>query len=145
MSQSSATVALQCEQWALRELGMKKNICALKKGSSGCENTGYWSSDSWSAYERNGSSEPRLLHLPMYRKVLNYLTCNTWFSLINNNIWCSVSLCFVAKLLYNLAPPLASLEQFSQGYLRCCLLGLSPKNFHQIKHNSQLFTNWATK
>ena len=49
------------------------------------------------------------------------------------------------KLLYNLTPPPASLEQFSQGYLRCCLLGLSPKNFHQIKHNSQLFTNWATK
>ena len=25
---------------------------------------------------------------------------------------------------------------FSQGYLRCCLPGLSPKNSHQIKHNS---------
>jgi len=34
--------------------------------------------------------------------------------------------------------PLASLEQFSQGYLRCYLLGLSPKNSHQIKYNSQL-------
>ena len=31
---------------------------------------------------------------------------------------------FVAKLLYNLAPPLISLEQFSQGYLRCCLQGM---------------------
>ena len=35
-----------------------------------------------------------------------------------------------AKLLYNLAPPLASSEQFPQGYLKCDLLGLSPKNLH---------------
>ena len=31
---------------------------------------------------------------------------------------------FVAKLLYNLAPPLASSEQFSWGHLRCFLRGL---------------------
>ena len=37
---------------------------------------------------------------------------------------------FVAKLLDNLGPPLAASEQLSQGYLRCCLLGLNPKNFH---------------
>ena len=45
---------------------------------------------------------------------------------------------FVVKLLYNLTLPLTSLEQFSQDYLRYCLLGLTPKNFHLIKHNSQL-------
>ena len=52
--------------------------------------------------------------------------------------WCSDYLPFVAKLIYNLAPPLASLKQFSWGYLRCWLLGLRPKNFHQLKHSSQL-------
>ena len=31
---------------------------------------------------------------------------------------------FVAKLLYNLAPTLASSKQFSQANLRCCLPGL---------------------
>ena len=31
---------------------------------------------------------------------------------------------YVAKLLYNLAPPLASSEQFSWGHLRCFLQGL---------------------
>jgi len=41
------------------------------------------------------------------------------------------------KLLYNLTPPPSSLEQFSQGHLRCCLLGLSSKNSHQIKLYSQ--------
>ena len=33
-------------------------------------------------------------------------------------------LLFVAKLLCNLAPPLASLDQFSQDFLRFCLPGL---------------------
>ena len=36
-------------------------------------------------------------------------------------IFCSYYLTFVAKLLYILAPRLASSEQFSQGYLKCCL------------------------
>ena len=36
-----------------------------------------------------------------------------------------------------LAPSLASWEQFSQGYLRCCLLAWSPKNSHLARHNSQ--------
>ena len=99
MPQSSVSVSLQCEQRTLRELRMK-NRHVLKKGNLGCENTGYWSPDSWSAYEGNGSSEPRLLHLPMHRKVLNSLTCNIWFSLINNNIWCSVFLPIVTKLIH---------------------------------------------
>ena len=42
---------------------------------------------------------------------------------------------FVAKLLCILAPPASS--EFSQGYLRCCLLGLSPQ-FCPLKHLSQL-------
>ena len=47
-----------------------------------------------------------------------------------------LSLC--CRHLCNLTPPPTSSEQFSQGYLRSCLPGLSPKNLHQIKHNSQL-------
>ena len=54
------------------------------------------------------------------------------------NFWCSDYLPFAVRLLGNLVPSLASLEQFSQGYLRCCHPDLSPKNFHRIKHNSQL-------
>ena len=34
-------------------------------------------------------SEPRGLHLPRHRKVLNSLTWDIWFSLINNNLCCS--------------------------------------------------------
>ena len=46
-----------------------------------------------------------------------------------------LSLC--CRHLCNLTSPPTSSEQFSQGYLRSCLPGLSPKNLHQIKHNSQ--------
>ena len=42
--------------------------------------------DSWGAYQRNYFSEPRFLHLPICRKVLNTLTWDIWFSLINNNL-----------------------------------------------------------
>ena len=91
---------------------------------------------SWEAYQRNDFSKPRLLHLPTHRKVLGSLTWDIWFSLIYSNLMTLHYLPSVAKLLYSLAAPLASLEQLSQGYLRCCLLGLSPKNFHRIKYNS---------
>ena len=45
-------------------------------------------------------------------------------------------LCY--KLLCNLIPPLTFSGQFSQSYLRWCLLDWSPKHSHQIKYNSQL-------
>ena len=91
--------------------------------------------DSWGAYQRNDFSEPRLLHLPIHRKALNSLTWDIWFSLINHNLLIArllifnlsiFNLPFVAMLLliYNLAPPLTSSEQFSQGYLRCYVPGL---------------------
>ena len=53
-------------------------------------------------------------------------------------IWCSDYLSLVAKLLYILAPLLCSLEQFSQGYLKCCSWDWSPQYVCWIKQNSQL-------
>ena len=105
--------------------------------SSGCKKMQDTGPESWDAYEKNDVSEPRLLHLPMCRKTLNSLTWGIWFSLIHKNtLMFRLALC--CKLLYNLTPSSPLLEQFSQGYLRCCLLGLSPKNFCWIKRNSQL-------
>ena len=40
--------------------------------------------DSWDAYERNDFSQPKLLHLPIHRKALNFLTWDIWFPLIIN-------------------------------------------------------------
>ena len=42
--------------------------------------------DRWGACQRDGFNEPRLLHLPIHRKVLNSLTWGVWFSLISSNL-----------------------------------------------------------
>ena len=42
--------------------------------------------DSWGAHQRNDFSEPRLLHLPIHRKVLSSLTWDVRFSFINSNL-----------------------------------------------------------
>ena len=42
--------------------------------------------ESWGAYQRNDCRKPRLLHLSIHRKALNFLTWDIWFSLINNNL-----------------------------------------------------------
>ena len=61
--------------------------------------------DSWGAYQRNDFSEPRLLHLPIHRKVLNSLTWDIWFSLIHKKyFWCSDYLSFVANYITWLLP-----------------------------------------
>ena len=41
--------------------------------------------DSWGTYQRQDFREPRLLHLPIHRKVLNSLTWDIWFSFIYND------------------------------------------------------------
>ena len=43
--------------------------------------------DSRGAYQRNDFSEPRLFHLPIHRKALNFWTWYIWLFLINNNLW----------------------------------------------------------
>lgn len=42
--------------------------------------------ESQGAYQRNDLSEPRLWHLPIHWKVLNSLTWDVWFSLINTTL-----------------------------------------------------------
>ena len=94
-----------------------------------CEKHGILAPNSWNAYERLGFSESGLLHLPTYRKVLNSLTWDIWFSLISTNLLLFRLLDICCKLLYNLTPPHPSWEHFSQGYLRHCLPGLKSKKF----------------
>ena len=80
-----------------RVLRREKNTCDMARirlqplatGSLG--ELGRWKhrqltiSESWDAHERNDFSQPRLLHLPIYRKALNSLTWDSWFSLIHRN------------------------------------------------------------
>ena len=94
--------------------------------------------DSWDVCERNDYRKPRLLHLPIHRKALNSLNWDIWFSLINSNLSVFKLPAPCCKLLYKWTPPPASLEQLSQGHLRCCLPGWSPPNSHQIKCDFEL-------
>ena len=42
--------------------------------------------NSWGAYQKNDFNEPRLLHLPIHKKVLNSLSWNVYFYLTNSNL-----------------------------------------------------------
>ena len=89
--------------------------------------------DSWDAHERNDFSEPRLLHLPIYRKALNSLSYLNFFN-SQKYFWCSDYPLFVASfyitwLLTSSPPhPTLSKEQFSQGYLK-----MLPTKFEVLK------------
>ena len=48
--------------------------------------------DSWDVCETNDFSKLKHLYLPKHRRVLNSLTWDIWFSLINSNLWCWNSL-----------------------------------------------------
>ena len=134
MSESSVIPGLQ--MWISEPRGHPgRSISALQQPSAtpqsepcwacgGCEKDRKEAPDSWDAYERNDFSEPTLLHFsPTHKRVLNLITWDIWFSLIDNNILMFRLPALCCKLLHNLIPPLTSLEQFSQGHLRCCLLG----------------------
>ena len=91
-------------------------------------NSGWGSTGPWSQRVRCRSKEffqwAKLLHLPLHREVLNSLTWDVWFSLINSNLLITWSL--FQKLLYILAPPYL-LGAVSQSYLRCCVPALNPQ------------------
>ena len=68
--------------------------------------TEYWPQDSYDAYESNGFSEPRLLHLPKHRKMLNSLTWDIWFSLIHKNTFDVQTACTLLQTSTTLPPHL---------------------------------------
>ena len=134
------TVISDCSQvswWALREL-RKGRIPAIWQPSD-CSHSPRWAlrklrmwkhrilaPDSWGTYQRKDFSEPRLLHLPIHRKVLNSLTWDIWFSLINNNLLMFRTTCPLLQNSYITWLPPCFLGAVSQSYLKHCLLGCSP-------------------
>ena len=78
--------------------------------------------DNWDAYEWNGFSEPRCLHLPIHRRTLNALRYLVFLNQQSSLTFRLPARC--CKLLYNLTPSPSSLEQFARGHLRRCLQGL---------------------
>ena len=94
----------------------------------------------WCTYQRNDFNEPRLLHLPIHRKTLNFLTWDIWFSLINSDLlmfWLPVL--WLQKILHILVPPLLlqnnSVLIVIWDAVSC---GSSPQKIYWVKHNSQL-------
>ena len=118
------------------------------QGSFGCEKHRLLSQESWDAYERNDFSMPRLLHPPIHRNVLNSLTWDIWFSLINNNflifrlpalLWWNFYITWLLPLL----PYSSSLRVTWDAVY----WAWSPQNSQRIKYNSQLlgceyFLSW---
>ena len=75
-----------------------------------------------STYPRNDFKEPRLLHLPIQRKVLTSLIWDVYFSLINSDVLMFLPPHFLQKL--NILAPLLPLQKAPWSYL----LGLSPQS-----------------
>ena len=126
--------------WALREL-RKKEYCHLEAIRlqplpmvSPEKTQGVKTQDAgpsgWGVYQRNGFSEPRLLHLPIHRKVLNSLTWLTWLSLINSNFLMSWTTCPLPQNSYisELPPYLLGAVLSGSSSLRSSLF-FSPGSF----------------
>ena len=137
--------------WALRALRKERNTCdwtAVRlqplpvvnlKGAQDVKNTRSWPQIA-EMHVRCSRKErflwAQILHLPIHRKALNSSTWDTWCSLTNNNLlmFRLPVLCCKTSRWPGSSPHL--LEQFSQGYLRRCLRGLSLTIFCWIKHTS---------
>ena len=156
MSQSSSMPALQMRVSESQEHPGRKIISIIWHRSD-CSHSPQWAlrtqvwkrrtlaPDSGGAHERNDFSEPRLLHLPIHRKVLNSLTWGIWSSLTHKNTSDVQTTCpLLQNFCITLTSPLASSEQSSQGCLSHLFSGdaisqpWSPKNSHWIKHSTQL-------
>ena len=91
-------------------------------GNSGWKNIGYWPQRAEVHIKEMISVSP-LLHLPIQRKALNFLTWDVWFSLINSNLLMFQRLGLCCKSSY-ISYPLASLEQPLTVIWVSCLLGM---------------------
>ena len=119
-------IAIQCELQGLKEIQEReKYLCA------GC-----WPQIAEMHMKGAISFKPRLLYLPIHRKVLNSLTRDTWFSLFTTIFWCSGDVPLVGNFYITWVLPPSS-EQFSQGHWDAVSWAWNPISSHQIKHNSQ--------
>ena len=117
-------------QWPLRELRKKNTYClaaiTLQLQPWGTQDVkrGYWPQIAEVHWKGMISVNPDSCIFP-FIKSTKFLNVGYTVYLNLQKIFCgSGYLPFVAKSLYKLAPQLAVSEQFTQDYLRCCLMGL---------------------
>ena len=91
------------------------------EGAHDMKITGYWSQIA-EIHMKGMIWVSWVLHLPMHCKLLNSLTWDICFFIINNTLLMFRLPPISYKPPYNLTPPSASSEQFSESHLRCCLL-----------------------
>ena len=124
--------------WATRgaPMGTKDVI----KSRSRIPAPGNWDADEW-----NDFSEPRCLRLPIYRRALNALTWDIWFSIINNHLWHSDRLPVVANFYITWLLPPAPWSSSLGATWDVASGAWSPKNAHRIKHLStfRLWLNFS--
>ena len=101
--------------------------CCAPWGDSGWKKHRIQVPGGWDAYQRSDSSEPRLLHLLLYGRVLNSLTWDIWFSLINSNL-----------LMFQL-PGLCCKNSYIS-WLPSCLFGAVSKSYLKSKLKSSVLT-----
>ena len=91
-----------------------------------------------SAHQKSDFIESRILHFSIVRNVLNSLTWDVCFSLINSNLsmFYPSGFCCQNSYIFSFLPYLLGLVL--QSYLRGSLLSLSLQKIHQIKYNSQI-------
>ena len=120
-------------QWAQRELRSERGRLTCSShllqpfSRARPEETGMRKAESWGASQRVDFREPRLLHPPTLRKVLNSSTGAIWFSLVNNDLWCSNCLVFVTKTSIYLDSHPCLFRPVPQSYLRGCVPSLNPQ------------------
>ena len=72
---------------AIQQLPPTLTVIAEELVVGGCEKSKRQDTGpSWDVYERNDFDNPRLLHFPIHRRVLNSLRYHIWFSIINSNL-----------------------------------------------------------
>ena len=128
----TATSDSNCEFLSLKE-SRKNNVCYLAAISHSPRLA--LAPDCWDAYKRNDFSKTRLLDLSIHRKMLNSLTWNIWFSLINCNLLIFRPPAPCCKLLCNLTPPLPTVLS---GSLEILSLGFEVLKIPTKQHNTQL-------
>ena len=104
----------------------------------------------WDAYQRNDFSEPRLLHLLVHRKALNFLAWDILFSSINSQFFDVLTTCPLLQHFYItwllLPPPSSShlLGAVLSGLLEMRPPGLKSLKFPLDKTKLSTFRLWIS-
>ena len=95
---------------AIQQLPPTLTVIAEELVVGGCEKSKRQDTGpSWDVYERNDFDNPRLLHFPIHRRVLNSLT---WYLIFLTQIYDVQTAClFCCKPVYSLILPSAFSEQ----------------------------------